>query len=90
MNKELTSLEAFNKIKFALDFIYCGELSKEKEIVRYLGIIEKALKALETIKETLGIVLYFSDYDESTKTIYIDCAIDCDKQEYDLLKEVLL
>ncbi|MCR4661655.1 MAG: hypothetical protein K5765_06640 [Clostridia bacterium] len=75
MNKELEALNNLN----------CGNaVYVHKD---YWNEIQKKLKALEIIKKGLE---YFIDYDESTKTIYIDGAIDCDNKEYDLLKEVLL
>lgn len=49
MNKELTPLEALEKIKFVLDFISSGELLREKDTMRYLGIIENALEDYERL-----------------------------------------
>lgn len=59
-------------------------------------IIEKELKALEIMKDTLGIFLYETTEDNKLGEThyYIDIAHCCSyqiaKEQYDLLKEVLL
>ena len=58
--------------------------------------IEKELKALEIIKNTLGISLYETTNDNKLREThyYIDighcCSYLITKEQYDLLKEVLL
>ena len=92
MSKELTPLEALEIIKnhCEKDLIINVLYSYEKE----LKIIKTALKRLEKLETALEIIKektqYFIDFEEDTKTIYIDCGLDCDNQEYALLKEVLL
>ena len=71
-----------------IEYLYNNMTTSETiRLKPHLEEIEKELKAFEIIKEQLR---YFIDYDENTKTIYVDGAIDCDNQEYELLKEVLL
>lgn len=101
MNKELTPLEALEKLRQnnvddshlfddeLLDIIETAlnELKIMKEIIADILTREEEdkLKALEIIKEKTK---YFVEFDNNTKTIYIDSALDCDNEEYDLLKEV--
>lgn len=61
---------------------------KTKLAKKYADVnnVAKRLKALEIIKEKTE---YFIDFDENTKTIYIDCALDCDAKQFNLLKEEL-
>ena len=74
-----TPLEALEKVRHCT---YPFAIDNQKAF----DIIEKSLKALEIIKKKTQ---YFVDFEEDTKTIYIDCALDCDNEEYNLLKEVL-
>ena len=89
MSKEL---EALNKI---VDTYYIDNMDKE------ISIIEKALKALEIIKEKNVNIRALKSWNKTYKgklkyQNYLDILEDCDlgekltQEEYDLLKEVLL
>ena len=80
------SLEALIRIINHLDY--------DSDYVTYdnhkgdIELIEKELEALKIIKENLK---YDISYNPTDNEYYIDTAIRCkDKEEYDLLKEVLL
>ena len=89
MSKEL---EALNKIKKCLFWSDDG--------LKKIDIIEKALKALEIIKklsmETLSELLFFirnskgATYEEFAEWFGTETPIVITREEYDLLKEVLL
>lgn len=81
MNKKLTLLEAFAKVKDRLEIWDCSEESDWEEYgtgyyecEEELDIIEKSLKALEIIKKRECL---FKGLNETTQ------------EEYDILKEVL-
>lgn len=78
MSKELDYIEEL-KLRY----------KEENGTVRRLSDIEKSLKALEIIKRELKYNVDFED--ASDFRAYIDGMICCEnKEEYDLLKEVLL
>lgn len=83
-----TPLEALNKLMFdkSLDKIP----SKEEEIEMF-GIVKNALKALEIIRKKfvdIARLINSNNVDEYNKTHYDDLSLT--KEEFDLLKEVLL
>lgn len=90
MSKELTPLEAFNELEKDNWFIdiykyaYLNPANKEK-----LHIIEKALKALEIIKDSIPIEEEDFFYDKETDT-YFFIGHKVSKEQFYLLKEVLL
>lgn len=81
MSKELTPLEALKEIK--------EKYISDNGLQRRLTIIEMTLKALEIIKETIPIKEEDFFYDEETDT-YFFIGYEVSKNQYDLLKEVLL
>ena len=89
MSKELEALEKI------VDTYYIDNMDKE------ISIIEKALKALEIIKEKNVNIRALKSWNKTYKgkltyQNYLDILEDCDlgekltQEEYDLLKEVLL
>ena len=81
MSTELTPLEALKEIK--------EKYISDNGLQRRLTIIEMTLKALEIIKETIPIKEEDFFYDEETDT-YFFIGYEVSKNQYDLLKEVLL
>lgn len=87
MSKELTPLKALETIKEITSSREQGFNTKLKNDIYYqneLNIIEKALKALEIIKER---VLEIDDFNE---IIRCKDEIMLTIKEYELLKEILL
>lgn len=102
-NKELTALEAYerlcNHLDYDDDYMYNGSYEEDNEV------IEKSLKALEIIKEKEVNIQYFKiclevhwDYDLFEEHCRENNEWEDDtpykysmkKEEFDLLKEVLL
>ena len=96
--KELTPLQALERI---VDTYYIDNMDEEISVIEttlkdYERVMvekndlfkrwAKEHQVLEIIKEKTK---YSVEFDDSTKTIYIDCSLDCDNREYELLKEIL-
>lgn len=87
MSKELKALEALQDLS-KLVFIHGG--------IEQYKIIEKALKALEVIKETPEFAWYITIYDNAyemvsdVKGFRVNNTVEELQEMFDLLKEVLL
>ena len=91
MSKELTPLEAFEKILGGS----CGE---EMYVEKEIHIVEKQLKALEIIKQKrVDVDLFYTVIEDKNQedklwsyNFWFEDKYKLTKEEFDLLKEVLL
>ena len=84
----MKGLEAFEEIKIVMTKLFGGVERSEKA----LNTIEKELKALEIIKNKLVSLFHlaYTDTKEAYNDLVSEHYRELTKEEYDLLKEVLL